>query len=1082
MKYCGQCGAPLPITCSQCGRQNPADFRFCGNCGASLATPTGPLPQSNPTSGERRQLTVMFSDLVGFTTLSEQLDPEELRDVLGHYHSVCATVLRQFGGHIAQYLGDGLLVYFGYPAAHEDDAQRAVRAGLQIIEALSVLNEQLRPRNIRLAVRIGIHTGVVVISDLGGGDWREQLALGETPNVAARLQALAQPDAVLLSATTYRLCRKQFNCQALGAHALKGLSQTMEMFQVVSEVSPDAPGPQTNASPQIGRERETATLLDGWRRAEQGVTQIIFLTGEAGIGKSHITRTVAQQVADRPHWQLELRFSPYHQTSALYPVIELVQRLLKFDRQDSLSQRLSKLDAALTQQGFQLPNARPLAALLLSLSTSDPPLDLSPQQQKEKIFALLTLALSEAAKYQPVFLVVEDLHWADPSTLELLKVVIEGLRAARVLIVLTARPEFAWPWSRLAPLITPLTLGNLPAKYTQSMVEQVAGGKALPAEVLQQIITKTDGVPLFVEELTRMVLESGLLREEGDHYTLIGPLPPLAIPSTLRDSLMARLDRLATVKEIALLASVIGREFTYELIFSVAGLPESTLIRELDRLVQAGLLYRGGIPPLATYIFKHALIQDTAYRSLLNSKRQQYHLQIAQVLEARFAELVNTQPEIVAHHYSEAGLSEQALVYWQKAGARASQRSAHAEAIQHLTRGLELLSALPSTPQRNLVELDMQTALGREIIAAKGLGAPEAILVYGRARDLCRQLGEAPPQLFPVLRGINLYYVMRADLHGAYEIAEQLLKLGQRLNDPAILVPAFHAMGVPMFYSGQFEQAQAYLQQGFQLYDREAHRGLGQLYGFDPGVTCLCWLAWTLWYLGYPDQAVKVGEAGQALAEELKHPLSLAYALQYLSRVHQFRRDRRAAQAAAEACIKLSTDHGFPDWLAQSNIVLGWALNADGESEQGYSLLKDGLQAYQANGAQAGRPYFLGLLAEACLNNGFIDEGLQVVAEALTIVNHQGLRHYEAELHRQRGLLLLAQEPAQPQAAQASFEEALRIARDQKARSLELRAALSLSRLAAPANPDLQRVFSWFSEGFDLPDLADVRIYIENGD
>jgi tetratricopeptide (TPR) repeat protein len=421
---------------------------------------------------------------------------------------------------------------------------------------------------------------------------------------------------------------------------------------------------------------------------------------------------------------------------------------------------------------------------------------------------------------------------------------------------------------------------------------------------------------------------------------------------------------LATVKEIALLASVIGREFTYELIFAMAGLPESTLIRELDRLVQAGLLYRGGVPPLATYIFKHALIQETAYRSLLNSKRQVYHLQIAQVLETRFIEAVNTQPEVVAHHYSEAGLSEQALRYWQKAGTRASHRSAHAEAIQHLTHGLEVLANLPATSERDLLELDLQTSLGREIIAAKGLGASEASLVYGRARELCKQLGETPPQLFPVLRGINLYYVMRADLHAAYEVAEQLLRLGQRLNDPAILVPAYHAMAVPMFYAGEFDAARDHLQQGLQFYNREAHLTLGQLYGFDPGVTCLCWLAWTLWYLGYPDQALQAGEAACARAKEVEHPLSLAYALQYLSRVHQFRRDRESVKSTAEVCIQLSTDHGFPDWLAQSNVLLGWALSEGGDQARGYTLLKEGLQAYQANGAEAGRPYFLGLLAE----------------------------------------------------------------------------------------------------------------------
>jgi predicted ATPase len=669
-----------------------------------------------------------------------------------------------------------------------------------------------------------------------------------------------------------------------------------------------------------------------------------------------------------------------------------------------------------------------------------------------------------------------------------LELLVDQAPRTRLLLVLTFRPEFSPPWASHAHT-TLLTLSRLGRKQAETMIERVTGGKGLPTEVLQQLVTKTDGVPLFVEELTKTVLESGFVQKVNGHYELTGPLPSLAIPATLHDSLMARLDRLSTVKELAQLGATLGREFTYEVIQAVSPLDKTLLQRELAQLVEAELLYQRGRPPEATYLFKHALLQEEAYQSLLKSKRQQYHQRIAQVLEARFPEIVEARPELAAHHYTEAGLVEQAIPYWQRAGQCAVERSANAEAISHLTKGLELLKTLPDTPERTQQELTLQLAIGVPLIAMKGYTAPEVEKTYTRALELCRQVGETP-RLFPVLWGLRLFYVARAELHTARELGEQLLSLAQRAHDATLLLEAHRALGDTLFYRGELARARAHLEQGATFYDPQQHYSHAFLYGQDPAVVCLSYTALALWLLGYPKQALEKGHAALTLAHELSHPFSRALALNFAAILHQYRREGQAVQERAEAVIALSREQGFLFRVAWGTLLQGWALIEQGRGEQGIAQMRQGLAAWQATGTALARPQCLALLAEACGKVGQIEEGLSALVEALAAVDKTGERVYEAELYRLKGELVL-QSSVQSLASSAQketeecFGRAIAIAQQQEAKSLELRAVMSLARLwlsqgkKDEARHMLAAIYNWFTEGFDTKDLQEARALLD---
>ena len=1058
-----------------------------------------PMPVASPPTtahapdAERRQLTVLFCDLVDSTVLASQLDPEDLREVVRAYQDTCAKVIARFDGHIAQYLGDGLLVYFGYPRAHEDDAQRAVRAGLGMIEAVGQLNTRLaQEHGVQLAVRLGIHTGLVVVGDVGGGTRQEQLALGETPNLAARLQGIATPNTLVISATTFQLLGGFFACQPLGTPLLKGQAQPLAVYRVLYESMARSrleAASSAGLTPLVGREQEIGLLQERWAQVKDGSGQVVLLSGEAGIGKSRLVQVLKEQVAAEPQaWLTPCQCSPYHQHSVLYPLIELLERVaLGFEREESSPQKLSKLEGFLVQYGLPLAEALPLFAALLSLPL---PADyasllVSPEQQKQQtLHALLTILLRIAAQ-QPVLFVMEDLHWVDPSTLELLNLLVDQGPTARILALFTCRPDFSPPWTGRAHL-TQITVNRLPRRQAVEVIRQVAHGKALPSEVVEQIVAKTDGVPLFVEELTKMVLESDLLQEREERYELSGPLPPLVIPATLHDSLMARLDRLATVKGLAQLAATLGREFSYALLQAVAPWDEAALHRGLHQLVEAEFLYQQGLPPHATYLFKHALIQDAAYQSLLRSTRQQHHQRIAQVLEARFPETVAAQPELVAHHYTEAGLSAQALPYWQRAGQRAIARYANLEAVAHLSKGLEVLATVPETPERTQHELTLQAALGASLMAVKGFSAPEVERAYTRAHELCQQVGDTP-QLCLVLWGLLQFSIVRADIPMALVLGERLINLAQSIHDLDLLLAAHNGLGTALPFRGELRAARAHLEQSLALYDPHKHHTRAFFYGTNLQADSLAHLAHVLWLLGYPEQALQRGYEALTVAhaQEPVHAFTLAHVANLIAVVHHLRREEGLAQERAETARRFASEHGFAAELGRGTILWGWALVLQGQAE-GLGWMRQGLAAYQATGAEVWRPYYLALLAEAYGRGGQRAEGVRLLTEAPVVADNSGAHWWAAELYRLRGELLLEHEGAGHNVVEAEqcFQQALAIAQHQQAKSLELRAAMSLSRLwqahgkRAAARQLVAEIYGWFTEGFDTADLQSARVLL----
>jgi predicted ATPase len=860
-------------------------------------------------------------------------------------------------------------------------------------------------------------------------------------------------------------------------------------------------------------------LRKRWEQVKAGEGRVVFLSGEAGIGKSRLLQELKEQVGREECTKIEFRCSPHYQNTALYPVIEHIQRFLQFQREDSLQEKFNKLERVLREYHLPLQEVVPLFAALLSLPHPDqyPPINLTPQRQRQKTQEALVAWLLEKGEKRATLAAWEDLHWADPSTLELLCLFLDRAQTSRILTLLTFRPEFSPPWE-MRSHCTQLTLNRLRRRQVEGMIAGVMRGESLPPEVVEQVVSKTDGVPLFVEELTKMVLESGLLRKRENHYELSGPLPPLAIPATLQDSLMARLDRLSAVREMAQLGATLGREFTYELLEAVWPGEQATLQRGLAQLVEAELLYQRGLPPQARYTFKHALIQEAAYHSVLKSRRQRYHMRIAQALEDRFPETQEAQPELLAHHYTEAGLVTQAIPHWQSAGQRASRRSAHVEAIGHLTKALELLKTVPDSAECSQQELALQIIFGASLLATRGFAAPEAGAAYTRARELCQQVGD-PSQLFFVLMGLRIFYLVRGEIQTAREIGEQFLRLAQDTADPAFLLEAHYALGVPLALLGEFSSARAHLEQSASLYNPQQHHSHAFLYGLDPGVSILTFAPLSLWALGYPEQALAMSRKGIALARQLAHPHSLAFALTFAAFLHQLCREEQVVQELAEAEIMLSHEQGFPLWSAVGTILQGWALATQGQGEAGIAQLRQGLVAWRATGAEGYRPRYLIYLAEACGKVRKAEEGLTALAEALALMEKTGERWFEVELYRLKGELTLQQESQKsksksqkskvpkPKAqslnpnshtgveAEAYFLKAIEIAQRQQAKSLELRAVMSLVRLRqqqeaqsvsrttqheartrlGEAHTMLAGIYSWFTEGFNTKDLQEAK-------
>jgi predicted ATPase len=819
----------------------------------------------------------------------------------------------------------------------------------------------------------------------------------------------------------------------------------------------------------------------------------VLLTGEGGIGKSRLLQVMTAHIEGESHAQFECRSSPYYQHTALYPMVDLWERICTFTRDDSPGEKLGKLEQALQAYRCADQETVSLLAALLSMPLPEdryPPLSLSPQRQRQKTLETLLAILLEQSEHHPLLFIMEDLHWTDPSTLELLDLLLDRTPTAALFVILTCRPTFQPSWDSRKHVMS-LELNRLTAGQIKAMVDRLTGGKCLPDEMVHQIVVKTDGVPLFIEEMTKAIVESGVLQTIDDQCRLTGPMPSLTIPSTLQDSLMSRLDRLVTAKGIAQLGATIGRQFSYELLQALTALDEAALQRELGRLVDAELLYQRGAPPLAIYLFKHALIQDAAYQSLLKSSRQQYHQRIAQLLSTRFPETAETQPELLAHHYTQAGLHQQAIPFWQRAGERAIERSANIEAVDHLTRGLALLETLPDTPERTEQELALQLALGPPLAWTKGFGAPEVETMYSRACELCRQVGETS-QLFPALWGMWHFYVLRAELSKAQEPAEQLISFAQRAHNSALLPDAYRALGETLLWSGEFAPAQVQLKLGIAAYDPKLNHSDVFHPGEDSGVACRFLSGIALWYLGYPDRALQKVYEAVSLAQALSHPLSLSAAHSFASWLHQYRREGRESQEQAEAAMAIAVEQDFGFFIAFDKMLLGRALAMQGRLDEGIAEMRQGLAAYQATGAEALQLHWLITLAEVYGKAGRVEEGLAVLTDAQDLADRHGSERWlDEELYRLKGELRWQNAKNQGQEVkleaevEACFQQAIEIARQQSAKSWELRAAMSLSRLwqmqgkKAKARSLLQEIYDWFKEGFGTADLKEAKALLE---
>jgi class 3 adenylate cyclase/predicted ATPase len=1018
------------------------------------ASPAAPAPErsSAAAEAERRQLTVMFCDLVGSTPLSARLDPEDLRGIIGAYHRCVAEIAQSFGGFVARYMGDGALVYFGYPQAHEDDAERATRCGLALVDRVPQLNQTEK-----LRARVGIATGLVVV----GGEVVEHDVAGDTPNLAARLQAVAQPDTVVIAASTRRLVGDLFEYRYLGEIELKGIAGLVSTWQALrtSSLASRFEALRGSAlSPLVGRDEEIDLLLRRWARVKASDGQIVLISGEPGIGKSRLVEALAERLRDEPHLRLRYFCSPYHQDSALSPFIDQLGRAAGFSPDDPPSARLEKLKALLALAAPPDDDFA-LIADLLSLPASErhPLPNLSPQRKKERTLDALIRQLDGLARRQPVLMVFEDAPWIDPTSRELLELSVERVRRLPMLLIVTFRPEFQSPWTG-QPQVSMVALNRLDRHDRIAVIEQIAGGDKLSAELVAQIADRTDGVPLFVEELTKSVMESGV--------------PVVGIPTTLHDSLMARLDRLSSVRRVAQIGAAIGREFPYMLLRTVSRIPEDELQSALGRLVAAQLVFQRGIPPDAVYAFKHALVQDAAHESLLRSTRQQLHAQIAEALEAHAPELMDTQPERFAQHYAEAGLAEKSAVYWGKAGRRSAARSAMAEAAAQFQNGLNQLAVLPDSRERQRQELEFCSVLGSTLLVVKGYAAPETGDMYARARELWEQLG-SPSEFLPV--GQSVYHLYRGELDIALKLDKDLLRLSRQRNDSAGVVLAHYSYGRDLFFVGRLASSRSHLEETLALYDPISHPLVHQ--AGRPKAGAQAFLGIVLFCLGYPDQALQQSNA--AIAEA--HPPSLAGNLATGIRLRLLLGDIAALRRWMDQLVAVMNEQGFPHWRAMAMICRGWIKAKTGDLAQGISLLRSGLVASRA--ITAWRPHNIALLAGACEIAGQIEEAINLLDDALGIVGRTRERWFSAELHRYKGELLLRQ--GQPNAAEDMYRKALSIAQEQQAKVWELRAAASLTRLRldqgrrAEARDLLAPVYSWFTEGFDSPDLKDAKTLLD---
>jgi class 3 adenylate cyclase/predicted ATPase len=1061
--------------------------------GASAAVTASSTPLvTEPTrrdDAERRQLTVMFTDLVGSTALSAKLDPEDMRTVIGAYHKCVAETVARFDGFVAKYMGDGVLIYFGYPQAHEDDAERAVRAGLALVEAVGKLRIQ-QP----VQVRIGVATGLVVVGDLvGSGEAQERGVVGETPNLAARLQGIAAPNTVVIAEGTRRLLGNLFELEDLGPKDIKGISGSVQAWAAVRARAVESRFEAmhvTGLTALVGREEETELLLRRWTRAKTGEGQVVLLAGEAGIGKSRLTAALLERLAAESHTRLRYFCSPQHTDSALYPIVGQMERAAGLTHDDAPRTKLDKLDAALAQTSTSIEDAS-LFAETLSLPNDGryPALELDPQQRRQRTLQAFVIQLEALTRQSPVLMIFEDAHWADPTSLELLGRVVDRLTTLPVVLIVTFRPEFEPPWIG-RPHVTALTLNRLGQREVGSMIDRVVGNQPLPANLRQDIIERSDGIPLFVEEMTKAVLEAE--SESAAQRTVEAvPSPGLAVPPSLHASLMARLDRLGPAKEVVQIGAAIGREFSHALLASVVRKPEAELASALNRVAEAGLLFRQGVPPHASYLFKHALVQDAAYGTLLREPRRALHARIAEILEREFADIAESQPELLARHCTEAGLIEKAAGLSGKAGQRSLARSALVEATGHLNRALAQIAALPGTAALRREQIKLQVGLMNALMHTKGYASPETKASLDQARlyieraEALREPPEDPLLLFSVLYGVWAANLVAFDGDALRELAMQFLVLAEKQRATGPLMIGHRLMATSLVFTGDIAEGRAHYDQAIALYDPAKHRPLATRFGQDVRVVIFSLRSLALWLLGFPDTARTDIERALKDAREIGQAPTLMYALRHAPLLHLLRGNYAAAATHAQELAVLAEEKGAPMWRGAAMVDQGSVLALTGNASDAIQTILSGITAWRSAGSTLSIPSFLIHLGRAYAELGQFEQAQRSIDEAMAAIENTKERWFEGEVHRTAGEIALMWPKPDVVKAEGYFERALAVARGQLAKSWELRAAMSMARLwrdqgkRQQAHDLLAPVYSWFTEGFDTADLKDAKALLD---
>ena len=1027
---------------------------------------------------EFRQITVMFCDLVGSTQLAEKLDPEDLHKLIDAYRGECSTAIRRYGGEVARYFGDGVMAFFGWPSAYEDNAARATHAALEIVSGVTKISGP-----VTLACRVGVCSGPVIVGEIGNSttSWSMD-AVGETPNMAARLQTLAANDTVLISESTRRLVSATFDLQDLGLQELKGVTEPLHVYRVLAAKNIASRFEAAHAgslTPLVGRSTELSLLLDRWQKVKEGDGQVIILSGTPGVGKSRLLHELKSRIQQEPHVLLHHQCSPYHSHSAFFPVIEQIEHAAQLTTREADADRIAKLKAYLPRSTESPIDPVLLIAKLLSIPAENHSelSGLTPQQIKNGTISTLVDILLAFSIQAPTLCVFEDAHWLDPSTLELLELIISRIDHARVLLIVSCRPEFRPTWiTRANTTIHSLT--RLSQTEVKTMIRDLLRGGSMPQPLLNQIIEKADGVPLFIEELTSSTLRTPLRTRGNFEHTAQPEL--LRVPETLSDALMERLDRVAPSRKLAQIAAVIGREFSHDLLSAASQIDEDDMQSALSLLEQADIIYRVGISPFDRFAFKHVLLRDAIYDSLLRSKRQQIHADIAAILERDFPELAENQSEVLAFHYQEAGNHPLAIRCWFKSGQRALAHSANVEAIANLRKALQVLNALPETPERIKQEIDIQLALGIPLIAVQGYASGETREAFSRARTLCVKLGNIP-EYFQALFGLWGHSWMSGKNDDALRMADEFLSRSQALSDPVLPIVAHRVMGSTLLTVGDFQSSANHFEETIKLSSGKGKQPLYNLYMVEPQVASLLLLSWDLWFLGYPDQSLSRVSEALALAQELCHPYSIAFAHYMTSVVHLLRGDAARAFESANKSFEVSQEQRFSLYVILARISRGRAVGDLGRLEEARAEVTLGIDEARRKGVGFMRPMMDGWLADIHAKTGENESALSIVEGMLAIIGDVTGRSWEAELHRQRAQILVALNPSKVREAESHLKKSIEVARGQNAKSLELRAATSLAELwrtqgrLDEARALLDPICRWFSEGAETADLRRAR-------